>query len=95
MPGIAVLGDICTGHGGWPPRAIISASPNVKVGGIPVARQGDALAPHTNPAIPETHGSTIAAGNPKVKANGIPIARIGDPIACGGTIATGSVKVFA
>jgi uncharacterized Zn-binding protein involved in type VI secretion len=95
MPGIARLGDICTGHGGWPPRPIVSASPKVRVDGIPVARVGDSLASHTNPAIPETHAGTISSGNSKVRADGIPIARIGDSVSCGGAVASGSGKSFA
>jgi len=95
MAGVSRLGDVCTGHGGWPPRPIVSASPNVFCNGIPVARQGDSLASHTNPAIPETHGGNVSGGSSTVFVNGRPLARIGDSVSCGGSIAAGSGNVFA
>ena len=41
MPGIVRLGDICTGHGCWPPRANSSASTDVFVNSRGVHRLGD------------------------------------------------------
>jgi len=95
MPGVARLGDTCTGHGGWPPRPIVSASSNVFANNTAIARQSDALAAHTNPAIPETHSGTVAGGSATVFVNGLPVARIGDSVACGGSIASGSGNVSA
>jgi len=46
MPAVVRLGDICTGHGCWPPRQNIEASPNVFVNGRGVHRLGDAWAVH-------------------------------------------------
>ena len=94
MPGCVRLGDICTGHGCWPPRPNVSASSNVIVNGIGAHRVGDAWAPHTCPAIPETHGSVQASGSPNVIVNGVPVARIGDSIACGSSNASGSGNVI-
>ena len=79
------LGDIGTGHGCWPPRPVITGSPNVKVNNISVARIGDSYPPHCCCSIPESHGAVQAVGSPTVKANGIPISRIGDSISCGGS----------
>lgn len=95
MAAVTRLGDACTGHGCWPPRGSSSASPNVYANGIAAHRQGDAWAPHTCPAIPETHPSTLAAGSSTVFANGKQMGRIGDPVACGSTVAAGSGNVFA
>lgn len=95
MPAVARLGDICTGHGCWPPRPCVEGSPNVFINGRPAHRVGDAWAPHTCPAIPETHASVQAQGSSKVFVNGRPLARIGDAVACGSKVATGSGNVFA
>ena len=95
MPGVARLGDICTGHGCWPPRPSTGGSPDVFADGIAVHRQGDAWAAHTCPAIPETHASVLASGSATVFANSLQFGRIGDPVACGSAVAQGSSTVFA
>lgn len=95
MAAVTRLGDACTGHGCWPPRASTGASPNVYVNGIAVHRQGDAWAAHTCPSLPETHASVLAGGSATVFANGKPLGRIGDPVACGSSVAAGSANVFA
>lgn len=82
MPAIARQGDPTT-HGG----SVTVGSPNVKSGGAPVARVGDA-------ASCPFHGPTvIAAGSATVKANGLAVARQGDALACGATIAAGNPTV--
>lgn len=91
---VARLGDICTGHGCWPPRSNVQGSPDVFVNNLPWHRQGDAWAPHTCPDIPETHASVLANGSPTVFINGKQAGRVGDPVACGGLVATGSPNVF-
>ncbi len=95
MPAVTRLGDACSGHGCWPPRASTGASPNVYVNGSAAHRQGDAWAAHTCPSIPETHASVLAAGSATVFVNGKPLGRIGDPVACGSSVAAGSANVFA
>lgn len=95
MPAVTRLGDSCTGHGCWPPRANVSASPDVYADGIAVHRVGDGWAAHTCPSIPETHAGALAAGSPTVYANGRAVGRIGDPVSCGSAVATGSGTVFA
>jgi uncharacterized Zn-binding protein involved in type VI secretion len=96
MPPVTRLGDICTGHGPWPPRPSTSASPDVFCNGIPVHRQGDAWAVHAKPPKnPGPHGSTLAAGSGTVFVNGKQCGRIGDPVACGSSVAVGSGDVFA
>lgn len=95
MPSVTRLGDICTGHGCWPPRPSTGASPNVFLNGLAAHRQGDAWAAHTCPAIPETHASVLADGSGTVYVNGKSLGRIGDHVACGSTVATWSGDVFA
>ena len=94
MPAVTRLGDLCTGHGAFPPRPSTSASPNVFVNGIAVHRKGDSWAAHCDPA-PSCHASELADGSATVFANGLPIGRIGDPVACGSNVAQGSPNVFA
>ncbi len=97
MPQAARLGDICTGHACFPPRANIQGSPDVFINGIPAHRQGDAWAVHccTHPDIPHgCHASVLASGSGSVYINGKQAGRVGDPVACGGTVATGSGDVF-
>lgn len=50
---IAVVGQLTTGHDGFPPTTALQGSPNVYVTGLSVVREGDAYAPHTNGE--ETH----------------------------------------
>ena len=94
MPAVTRLGDMCTGHGAFPPRPSTSGSSNVFVNGIPVHRKGDSWASHCNPK-PSCHGGTLATGSSTVFANGKDIGRIGDPVDCGSSVATGSSNVFA
>ena len=93
MPAGSRKGDTGSGHGCFPPSSITSASPDVEFDGIPVARVGDALAPHSCAKCPP-HGRAIAAGSPTVFVNGKPVARVGDAVDCGGVISSGSSSVF-
>lgn len=94
MPGVVRLGDNCTGHGCYPPRANSSASGNVIINGLGAHRVGDSWLPHgCGVCVP--HGSVQASGSSSVNANGMPLARIGDSIACGSSNATGSGNVIA
>lgn len=94
MPAVTRKGDICTGHGSWPPRPSTSGSSNVFVNGIAVHREGDTWAVHCND-IPQCHSSILASGSSSVYVNGKQIGRIGDPVACGSNVATGSENVYA
>lgn len=91
MPAVCRDGDICTGHGSFPPRKSSGGSPNVFVNGLACRRQGDEFLPHGSPP----HGGSESSGSGTVFVNGKPINRIGDPVSCGGSNATGSGNVFA
>lgn len=94
MPPVTRLGDVCTGHGGFPPRPNNSASGNVFANNIPVHRQGDHWITHCN-STPTCHDSNAAHGSSSVFANNRQVMRIGDPIFCGSRVAQGSGNVFA
>lgn len=94
MAAVTRLGDMCTGHGAFPPRNNTSASDDVFINGIPAHRQGDNWAVHCDPT-PICHGSTLAAGSSSVYVNGKQLGRVGDPVACGSSVASGSNNVFA
>ena len=93
MPGATVLGDICSGHGSFPPRPVISASGNVIINGKGVVRIGDAWAVHCNP-VPSCHGGSSAGGSSKVIINGKGAVRIGDAVDCGSTSMGASPNVI-
>lgn len=93
MPAASRLGDLCTGHGCFPPRPSIAASPNVFVNGIPKLRVSDPYAVH-DCADCADHGGVVQAGSQTVFVNGLAAARIGDPVDCGSAIAEGSTNVF-
>jgi uncharacterized Zn-binding protein involved in type VI secretion len=94
MPGVTRLGDTCTGHGAFPPRANVSASGNVFVNGKGAHRVGDGWATHCDPS-PVCHSSTLAGGSGSVFVNGKALGRIGDSVGCGSAVASGSGNVFA
>ena len=98
MPGVARLGDKCTGHDCFPQRNSSSGSPNVFVNGIPALRVGDSFETHccTHSDCPHgCHEGVLEMGSSTVYVNGKPLGRIGDPVSCGGTVAEGSGNVFA
>ena len=93
MPAVTRLGDLCTGHGCFPPRPSISASPNVYANGIPICRVSDSYAPHGCSNCPP-HPGNLVQGSPTVFINGLPVSRIGDALNCGSSAMTGSPNVF-
>ncbi|MCC5811204.1 MAG: PAAR domain-containing protein [Ectothiorhodospiraceae bacterium] len=93
MPAASRQGDVCTGHGCFPPRASIEGSPNVFINGAAALRAGDGYAVHV--CGNSSHDSVVADGSATVFVNGQPLARIGDPVACGSAVAQGSENVFA
>ena len=94
MPAVTRLGDLCGGHGAFPPRTSTSASSNVFINGIGAHRKGDSWSVHCDPS-PSCHAGALADGSATVFVNGLPLGRIGDPVDCGSSVATGSPNVFA
>ena len=97
MPGIVRVGDLCSGHGCYPPRPAIEGSPNVFMNGRAIVREGvDNFAVHCKYCgkKPNCHQSVVTKASSNVFANGIEIARVGDPIGCGSACAQGSTDGF-
>jgi len=90
--GVVRIGDKCTGHGIWPPRACDTGSGDVFVNNIAAHRQGDHWVTHCGLGC---HDSTLSGGSSTVYVNGSPIGRIGDTVSCGSVAAQGSPSVFA
>lgn len=87
------VGDKGTDHDGFPPTPVTAGSPDVKFDGVPAARVGDPLAPHSKPKHPP-HGRAIASGSSTVFINGKPAALTGGSVTCGGvTIGSGTVNI--
>jgi uncharacterized Zn-binding protein involved in type VI secretion len=71
-------------------------SPDVKVNGTGISRQGDVNTPHLLPPPPcPTHAAPIATGSTTVFINTKGCGRIGDGISGCTSVATGSSNVFA
>jgi len=86
------LGDICSGHGCFPPRVNDEASNNVFINGLGAHRKGDHWVTHCCTII--CHDGIAEEGSSKVFINGKAAVRIGDPITCGSVSAQGSPSVF-
>ncbi|MDE1463256.1 PAAR domain-containing protein [Spartinivicinus poritis] len=76
MPAATRLGDICTGHGCFPPRPSITGSANVLINGRPAIKAGDMYMPHGCPNCPP-HPGSLAAGSSSVTINGSAAGRWG------------------
>ncbi len=87
----ARLGDMCSGHGCFPPRPAISASSDTFIDGIPALRVGDKYDQHT---CSTTHDGAVLVGSSTTFINGSMAARVGDSLDCGSTIAVGSPSTF-
>ena len=99
MPAVSLKGKMSTGHGAWPPTAMIS-TPVTKTyfNGIlaGVVDQQCQFADHTAP-INQVHKAEIrypSSGASKTYIEGKPAARIGDPLYDGDAIAEGSANSF-
>lgn len=91
---VALFGQMCSGHGRYPPRPNAQASPDVFVNNLGVQRLSDTYIPHCTPGD-GCHGAVVASGSSNIFVNGLPIARMGDALSCPSVIAGGSQDVFA
>jgi uncharacterized Zn-binding protein involved in type VI secretion len=66
------------------PGVVTEGSGNTSIGGMPVARKGDAAAGE----------GAIVEGSPNVSINGRPAATVGDRTGCGGIVVGGGGGVF-
>jgi uncharacterized Zn-binding protein involved in type VI secretion len=93
MAAAARAGDICTGHGCFPPRTGSTTCFNVLINGRPPHLMGDFWNFHCCPKM-GCHPGVVAGGSSTVFINGRPAARMGDSVGCGSIIAMGSSNVF-
>lgn len=93
MKPAALFGQSCTGHGCFPPRLNVQASPTVFANSLSIQRLGDAYMPHCCPTK-GCHSAVVAQASSSVYINGLPAARIGDALSCPSVIAEGSQNVF-
>lgn len=90
MPGVARKGDVCSGHGCFPPRPSATWSPDTFVNSLNVIRAGDAMLPH---CCKTCHGG-VHTGSHNVYVNGRAIQTCGDGISCGSVQAACSGNTF-
>ena len=98
MPSVSRIGDKSTGHGGFPPTAMISTPVsktyfNGKLAGV--VSSNCKFAPHTQGRT--VHNSDIRypnSGSSKTSIEGFKVARIGGSLVDGDAIAQGSANSF-
>ena len=90
---VCKLGDKCSGHSCFPPRANNTASENVFANGIGIHRLSDSWNIHC--CDDSCHDGVTSTGSSTVFVNGLACGRIGDSISCGSVIAEGSHNVFS
>jgi len=99
MPAVTRVGDLSTGHEGYPPSAVTTPNNStVYANGILVAVKGGSFATHTKPKSPthfEGAERLITGGSETVFVENEKVTRIGDDIADGDASAQGSPNVFA
>lgn len=92
MPPAHRKGDICTGHGCYPPRPSSEGSPDTFVNGLNYIRVGDPYVEHC--CSSDCHPGALDEGSPDVFVNGISAGRLADFIDCGSAAAQGSQDTF-
>jgi uncharacterized Zn-binding protein involved in type VI secretion len=95
MPAVARIGDLCSGHGCYPPRIAIAGSGNVFIDGRAAHRCGDGWITHGSGSDCPEHDGILSGCSGSVNVNGSGLGRTGDAISCGSTVAAGSSTVFA
>ena len=93
MSGIAHIGSMSTGHGGFSPRPILTGSTNCFVNGVGISRVSDIWQQHCDDT--SCHVCNQATGSSSVFVNGLPLAKIGNSTGCGDNIASGSNNTFS
>jgi len=77
--GVACVGDMTSGHDGYPGTRIITGSGTMVCDGRPVACVGDRCE-HHNKSHGHDHVPIISDGSSFFKVDGIPVAMIGSPV---------------
>lgn len=92
MPQVHRQGDLCSGHGCFPPRPTTSWASSTYVNNLLVHRTGDSYATHCC-GIP-CHGGSGGRGSSNTIIENAACRRIGDPVSCGSIAAQGSPNVI-
>lgn len=97
MPAASRLGDLSTGHGGFPPTAvIITPVSKTRINGKFAAVVDSQLVRHSlgkTVHFPDRNRK-ISSGSSKTRIEGKSAARIGDIIDCGDTMGQGSSNTY-
>lgn len=91
MAGLVKIGDLCTGHGDFPPRECIEGSSNIFMNGKAISCEGDRWAVHCD-SDDNCHSGVALKGSSNVFMNGKTVSRVGDWISCGSKIADNGTK---
>lgn len=78
--GAACIGDMTSGHDGYPGTPIISGSDTLICNGKGVACTGDKCDDHNKPKVPN-HTPIITGGSSFFKVNGKAVAMVGTAVA--------------
>jgi uncharacterized Zn-binding protein involved in type VI secretion len=87
------VGDMCSGHGCYPPRPAVEGSDDVFINDRSAHREGDEWATHHCPHH-DDHSGSLVKGSSTVRINGRGAGRIGDRVSCGSVAVTGSHNVL-
>lgn len=94
MPPVHRCGDLCSGHGCWPPRTAIPMGgvPSTVIAAVlPIHKVGDWYMPHKCPTSKERpHTAMGAIGAVTVIAEFRPVRRMGDMLTTGGSAPFGA-----
>jgi uncharacterized Zn-binding protein involved in type VI secretion len=90
---IVRLGNLCSGHGFYPPRANNQGSPNTFIKGFAIHRETDSWLQHCKTVVPfDCHVSIMGTCTPGFLINGLAVAKVGDPVVCGSFCAEGETS---
>lgn len=92
MPGAVRINDVCSGHGCFPPRRVLTGSSDVLVNGRGAVVLGSEWEEHR--CGRNRHTGTSIGGSATVFVNGKPKVRAGDPISCGSFATSSSSDVL-
>lgn len=85
MKFLTLLGMVCSGHGGYPPRPSVTANSMLRVEGVPIVCNGDQYAIHCDDD--DCHPGTGIATTTLLRSPSGNLLLQGDPISCGSTVA--------
>jgi len=89
MVTVVLEGDLCSGHGKFPPRpSLLAVNQKFKINGKAALCVGDKFETHCSSS--SCHDGTVITGNSKFTIGGKAVAVTGSQLDCGSTIPEGS-----